>query len=262
MSSFPHGWHCIAPMPLATIHSQTAANDSPRLYSSGSSTAGSLVHLLLVVLVDGYRRPRMVERALFFLALGLFLFYAGALLALTVVVVALGLGFLPPLLPWPLCTRSMASVLSFYDQAAGLAFPMACGWERRSLAALCSSAGFGGAPRTKAATIPSRADDFLGHDLRSCGSHLQPGQTARPGVVGCVGHGGDAPSALAQLAAELLHVHAALPLPRNRRIAEPGLCRLGGVPSAALRTARTIGLHRQSFEEKLREWGIQRPGKG
>ncbi len=38
--------------------------------------AGTLVHLLLVVLVAGYRRPRMVERVLFFLALALFLFYA------------------------------------------------------------------------------------------------------------------------------------------------------------------------------------------
>jgi hypothetical protein len=74
--------------------------------------AGSLVHLLLVILVDSYRRPRMVERALFFLALALFLLCAGALVALKArsiphppatmsalafVLVALGLGFLPPL---------------------------------------------------------------------------------------------------------------------------------------------------------------------
>src|SRR5713101_2349452 len=76
--------------------------------------AGTLVHLFLVVLVAGYRRPRAFERVLFFLALTLFLFYSGALLGLNaeiyyaspppatlafaVVLVAAGLGFLPPLL--------------------------------------------------------------------------------------------------------------------------------------------------------------------
>src|SRR5713226_8636454 len=44
--------------------------------------AGTLVHLFLVVLVAGYRRPRAFERVLFFLALTLFLFYSGALLGL------------------------------------------------------------------------------------------------------------------------------------------------------------------------------------
>jgi len=76
--------------------------------------AGTLLHLFLVVLIAGYRRPRNFERVFFFLALSLFLFYAGVLLALNaevyyssppvgtlafaVVLIALGLGFLPPLL--------------------------------------------------------------------------------------------------------------------------------------------------------------------
>ena len=76
--------------------------------------AGTLVHLFLVVLVAGYRRPRAFERVLFFLALTLFLFYSGVLLGLNaqlyyptpppgtlafaVVLAAAGLGFLPPLL--------------------------------------------------------------------------------------------------------------------------------------------------------------------
>jgi len=76
--------------------------------------AGTLLHLFLVVLIAGYRRPRHFERILFFLALALFLFYAGALLGLNaeiyysnppaatlafaVVLIAVGLGFLPPLL--------------------------------------------------------------------------------------------------------------------------------------------------------------------
>src|SRR5712692_743 len=75
--------------------------------------AGTLLHLFLVVLVAGYRRPRGFERVLFFLALSLFLFYSGALLGLNaqiyypspppgtllfaVILVVAGLGFLPPL---------------------------------------------------------------------------------------------------------------------------------------------------------------------
>src|SRR5712692_11770574 len=76
--------------------------------------AGTLLNLFLVVLVAGYRRPRAFERVLFFLALALFLFFSGLLLALnaqiyyfhppiTILFFALclgatGLGFLPPLL--------------------------------------------------------------------------------------------------------------------------------------------------------------------
>jgi signal transduction histidine kinase len=76
--------------------------------------AGTLLHLFLVVLVGGYRRPRAFERVLFCLALTLFLFYSGLLLginaqiyyavpppatlAFAVALVAAGLGFLPPLL--------------------------------------------------------------------------------------------------------------------------------------------------------------------
>lgn len=92
---------------------------------------GTLVHLFLAVLVAGYRRPRTVERVLFFLALALFLFYAGALLALNaqlyypnppattlalaVVLVALGLGFLPPLL---------VHVHAAYEHTPGEAWPV------------------------------------------------------------------------------------------------------------------------------------------
>ncbi len=77
-------------------------------------SAGTLLHLFIVVLVAGYRRPRGLERVLFFLALALFLFYAGLLLeinseiyystpppetlAFAAILVGLGLTFLPPLL--------------------------------------------------------------------------------------------------------------------------------------------------------------------
>ncbi len=77
-------------------------------------TAGTLLHLFLVILVIGYRRPRLFERVFFFLALSLFLFYAGLLLrlnseiyyatppmgtvAFAVILVAGGLAFLPALL--------------------------------------------------------------------------------------------------------------------------------------------------------------------
>ncbi|HJY87034.1 MAG TPA: ATP-binding protein [Candidatus Acidoferrales bacterium] len=93
--------------------------------------AGTLVHLFLAILVAGYRRPRTVERVLFFLALALFLFYAGALLALNaqlyypdpptatlafaVVLVALGLGFLPPLL---------VHLHAAYEHTSGGAWPV------------------------------------------------------------------------------------------------------------------------------------------
>jgi signal transduction histidine kinase len=77
-------------------------------------TAGALLHLFLIVLVIGYRRPRSFERVFFFLALSLFLFYSGLLLklnseiyysappagtlAFAVILVAAGLSILPALL--------------------------------------------------------------------------------------------------------------------------------------------------------------------
>jgi signal transduction histidine kinase len=45
-----------------------------------SLTAGTLVYLFLLALILGHRRPRFLERLLFFLMLSLFLIYAGALL--------------------------------------------------------------------------------------------------------------------------------------------------------------------------------------
>jgi signal transduction histidine kinase len=45
-------------------------------------TAGTLAYLFLIALVVGHRRPRRLERLLFFLLLSLFLTYAGGLLAL------------------------------------------------------------------------------------------------------------------------------------------------------------------------------------
>src|ERR1700752_1586683 len=44
------------------------------------SSLGVLVYLFLMVIIIGYRRPRRFERVLFFLALALFLCYAGLLL--------------------------------------------------------------------------------------------------------------------------------------------------------------------------------------
>ncbi len=44
-------------------------------------TAGTLVYLFLLALILGHRRPRLFERLLFFVALSLFLIYAGQLLA-------------------------------------------------------------------------------------------------------------------------------------------------------------------------------------
>ncbi len=43
-------------------------------------TAGTLVYLVLIALILGHRRPRLLERLLFFLMFSLFLIYAGALL--------------------------------------------------------------------------------------------------------------------------------------------------------------------------------------
>src|SRR5215469_17372140 len=43
-------------------------------------TAGTLVYLFLIALILGHRRPRLLERLLFFLVLSLFLIYAGGLL--------------------------------------------------------------------------------------------------------------------------------------------------------------------------------------
>jgi signal transduction histidine kinase len=43
-------------------------------------TAGTLVYLFLIALILGHRRPRLLERLLFFLALSLFLVHAGGLL--------------------------------------------------------------------------------------------------------------------------------------------------------------------------------------
>jgi two-component system sensor histidine kinase HydH len=45
-----------------------------------SLTAGTLAYLFLLALILGHRRPRTLERLLFFLCLSLFLFYSGALL--------------------------------------------------------------------------------------------------------------------------------------------------------------------------------------
>jgi signal transduction histidine kinase len=45
-----------------------------------SLTAGTLVYLFLLALILGHRRPRTLERLVFFVCLSLFLFYSGALL--------------------------------------------------------------------------------------------------------------------------------------------------------------------------------------
>ena len=79
-----------------------------------SLTAGTLVYLFLIVLILGHRRPRTLERLLFFLALALFLVYSGGLLevnarieygsppAATIIlysaITSLGMAFLPGLL--------------------------------------------------------------------------------------------------------------------------------------------------------------------
>src|SRR5271168_4824258 len=79
-----------------------------------SLTAGTLVYLFLLALILGHRRPRTLERLLFFLCLSLFLLYSGALLGANSAIyysstplatrvfyaslIALGLMFLPGLL--------------------------------------------------------------------------------------------------------------------------------------------------------------------
>jgi signal transduction histidine kinase len=49
-------------------------------------TAGTLVYLFLLALILGHRRPRLLERLLFFLMLSLFLLYAGALLEMNALI--------------------------------------------------------------------------------------------------------------------------------------------------------------------------------
>lgn len=77
-------------------------------------TAGALLHLFLIALILGNRRPRAFERILFFLILALFSYYCGVLLVLeghihyseptpsvlafASLLVSLGLAFLPALL--------------------------------------------------------------------------------------------------------------------------------------------------------------------
>jgi signal transduction histidine kinase len=56
-------------------------------------TAGTLVYLFLIALILGHRRPRLFERLLFFLALSLFLIYAGGLLAINA---SIQYGSVPP----------------------------------------------------------------------------------------------------------------------------------------------------------------------
>ncbi|HXQ96995.1 MAG TPA: ATP-binding protein [Candidatus Limnocylindrales bacterium] len=85
------------------------------LLSLASATVGTLLNLFLMILIVGYRRRRTFERVLFFLALALFLYYAGSLLILnaqiyyrngpprateilSVYLVAIGLAALPGLL--------------------------------------------------------------------------------------------------------------------------------------------------------------------
>jgi signal transduction histidine kinase len=77
-------------------------------------TAGTLLYLFWLVVIVGFRRPRNFERVFFFLALALFLFYSGSLLAVNaqvyyaqppallvafaVTLLSAGLCFLPPLI--------------------------------------------------------------------------------------------------------------------------------------------------------------------
>ncbi len=77
-------------------------------------TTGTLLHLFLLAVVVGYRRPRALERVFFFVVLAQFLFFAGALLQVNgelyyaipppatlifaALLMATGLGLLPPLL--------------------------------------------------------------------------------------------------------------------------------------------------------------------
>jgi signal transduction histidine kinase len=49
-------------------------------------TAGTLVYLFLIALILGHRRPRLLERLLFFVMLSLFLIYAGALLEMNALI--------------------------------------------------------------------------------------------------------------------------------------------------------------------------------
>jgi signal transduction histidine kinase len=49
-------------------------------------TAGALVYLFLIALILGHRRPRLLERLLFFLMLSFFLLYAGGLLEMNAMI--------------------------------------------------------------------------------------------------------------------------------------------------------------------------------
>jgi signal transduction histidine kinase len=89
-------------------------------------TTGTVVYLFLIALILGHRRPRRLERLLFFLLLGLFLVYAGGLLEINARIeytfapdatrllysslIALGLLFVPGLM--------VHAHLQFYEMAA------------------------------------------------------------------------------------------------------------------------------------------------
>lgn len=94
-------------------------------------TTGTVVYLFLIVLIVGHRRPRMFERLLFFLVLGLFCVYAGGLLEMNARIgyvlapdatrllysslIMLGLLFVPALM--------VHSHLQFYEMAAPSTVP-------------------------------------------------------------------------------------------------------------------------------------------
>jgi signal transduction histidine kinase len=67
-----------------------------------SFTAGTLVYLFLLALILGHRRPRTLERLLFFLCLSLFLLYSGGLLGANSAMYYLSSPFATRILYWSL----------------------------------------------------------------------------------------------------------------------------------------------------------------
>jgi len=104
----------VLPRPLAYNLAQTWQMSALIYVRLVGFTAGTLLYLFWLVMIVGFRRPRNLERIFFFLALALFLFYSGSLLAVNaqiyypkppmilasfaITLMCAGLCFLPPLI--------------------------------------------------------------------------------------------------------------------------------------------------------------------
>jgi signal transduction histidine kinase len=126
----------VLPRPLAYNLAQTWEMSALTYVRLVGFTAGTLLYLFWLVMIVGFRRPRNFERIFFFLALALFLFYSGSLLAVNaqiyyprppvslatfaITLICAGLCFLPPLIVHLHAEYGAAQGLQRFAKAARL----------------------------------------------------------------------------------------------------------------------------------------------